>query len=521
MSAAYDLFQQGRSASPRRHARAGDRGAREGEAARAGEGIDPRGARDRLLPASPAGRRRRRSSARCSSSRPPTTTRTTRSAARCGTRDASTRPATHLKLARSLRPRRAGRAVASSAIRARGRRRPTRSGGSGRAAARWNASRYASAASSSSVEAYASRISSSRSAIASTTSWKSPYDSSALSRPARTQASSASSASSRSSASSVANSVELPLDELVERGRAGSLTRAPRRGRDAPRAAASQVSVSRARSGALAGRRERGGSSSSPRSARPERRRRLLAGRRGPPRSARRPRRARRRRTRPRARPHRVPAGARPTGRAPRGRGRSQPSPPRAPARARRARGSRAAIRPDRRPRPERVERDARVARDEETGVRDGEDGLDRVGEALVRPDHAGREDGATVVRARWVAPEDRVGDHPQPLGRRRRTRRASRGRAPSGRRSRSNRAKSAPPQPRAPGRAARQEVVRREDERRPCAEQRDVELGRREPLEVEHVGLSRAGGGASRAGCSSAFTASRGGRRSIRLERG
>ena len=46
-----------------------------------------------------------------------------------------------------------------------------------------------------------------------------------------------------------------------------------------------------------------------------------------------------------------------------------------------------------------------------------------------------------------------------------------------------------APPQPSAPRRAAREKVVRGEDERRPRPEQRHVDLRRRQPLQVEHVG--------------------------------
>ena len=49
MTEAYDLFQQGR-AHLKAHGRAGHRRAREGEAARARQGVDPRGARDRVLP---------------------------------------------------------------------------------------------------------------------------------------------------------------------------------------------------------------------------------------------------------------------------------------------------------------------------------------------------------------------------------------------------------------------------------------------------------------------------------------
>ena len=63
-------------------------------------------------------------------------------------------------------------------------------------------------------------------------------------------------------------------------------------------------------------------------------------------------------------------------------------------------------------------ERDARVAGDEQARVRHGEDGRDRVGEPLVRPDHARREDGPAVVGARRVAPEDGVRDHAQLSGR-------------------------------------------------------------------------------------------------------
>src|SRR5207248_8955623 len=48
--------------------RPGDRAAREGEAARAGEGVDPRGARDRLLPARPVEGGRDRKSTRLNSS---------------------------------------------------------------------------------------------------------------------------------------------------------------------------------------------------------------------------------------------------------------------------------------------------------------------------------------------------------------------------------------------------------------------------------------------------------------------
>ena len=63
-------------------------------------------------------------------------------------------------------------------------------------------------------------------------------------------------------------------------------------------------------------------------------------------------------------------------------------------------------------------ERDARIARDEQARVPHGEDGGDRVGETLVRPDHARREDGSSIVRALRIAPEHRVRDHAELAGR-------------------------------------------------------------------------------------------------------
>ena len=60
------------------------------------------------------------------------------------------------------------------------------------------------------------------------------------------------------------------------------------------------------------------------------------------------------------------------------------------------------------------VEGDASVSRDEESRTRDGEHGLDGIRKALVLPDHAERQHRLTVVCARRIAPEDRVGDDAQ-----------------------------------------------------------------------------------------------------------
>ena len=76
-------------AAPQGDDGAGDRAAREGEEARAGEGVDPRGARHRVLPSRALAGGGGASSARSSkSSSRPTTTRTTRSAGRSRSRAA-------------------------------------------------------------------------------------------------------------------------------------------------------------------------------------------------------------------------------------------------------------------------------------------------------------------------------------------------------------------------------------------------------------------------------------------------
>ena len=88
---------------PQRHGRAGDRRAREGEAARAGEGVDPRGARDRVPPHPPL-REAEAEFRESSSSRRPTTSRTTRSAAASSSRaDRARRTATTSSPARCAR----------------------------------------------------------------------------------------------------------------------------------------------------------------------------------------------------------------------------------------------------------------------------------------------------------------------------------------------------------------------------------------------------------------------------------
>ena len=103
VSDAYDLFQQGKQLLRDGHAGAGDGRAREGEATRAGEGVDQGGARASPTTGSPAGRRPRQSSASCSSCRPPMATRTSRSAGRCRSRAAATEAAPFVALARCLR----------------------------------------------------------------------------------------------------------------------------------------------------------------------------------------------------------------------------------------------------------------------------------------------------------------------------------------------------------------------------------------------------------------------------------
>ena len=105
MSEAYDLYQLGTGAAPRRARGAGDGAAREGAAARAREGVDPRGARDRLLPHHrlAVGRARVPQGARALTGRRLRPLRAWPLAAAAGT---SGEASTHLKLARFLQPRR-------------------------------------------------------------------------------------------------------------------------------------------------------------------------------------------------------------------------------------------------------------------------------------------------------------------------------------------------------------------------------------------------------------------------------
>ena len=202
------------------------------------------------------------------------------------------------------------------------------------------------------------------------------------------------------------------------------------------RAAASQVSSSRARSAparaARARRRRRelpdGSASASTSSggndaARAER--------------AHRSRRARRRRRRPPARRRRAPAAARRSGRARRGTGRPRRSSRRAPGRAPPPRVAEPQLRAVERRQPA-----DGVAGDEQS--RAGARGLPRrVLDLLVRADHAQREHGpAVVARARGRSARPGAGSR----GASRRdaeARRACRGRARSGRRSRSKRPNS------------------------------------------------------------------------------
>ena len=123
-------------------------------------------------------------------------------------------------------------------------------------------------------------------------------------------------------------------------------------------------------------------------------------GRRGRRRSARSARRGRRRRRRSPGCPRRAPAASRPTGRARRGTGRSRPSRPRARGRTRPAAGSRAATRvrgASRSPSSGIAGSPATSSRASSQPAHD----LDRVGEPLVRPDHAEREQRRAVVGAR------------------------------------------------------------------------------------------------------------------------
>ena len=119
---------------------------------------------------------------------------------------------------------------------------------------------------------------------------------------------------------------------------------------------------------------------------------------------------ARRRRRRRRGRPRRAPAGARPTGRAPRDKERRRRSPRRARDRARRC--EQIAEPPlDALGAAEPVERHCGVACDEQPRLRQSPRHLDRIGEALVRPDHTERQDRRAVVGARRRARIHGVGD--------------------------------------------------------------------------------------------------------------
>ena len=118
----------------------------------------------------------------------------------------------------------------------------------------------------------------------------------------------------------------------------------------------------------------------------------------------------------------------------------------------------------------------------------DGESRLYGVGQALVGADHARSEDRAAVVGARRVAPEHRVGDDPQPVS----------FDAKVGEHVATalgmdddpvEALEQALPEPAPPRRAAREQVVRSEHERGARAEQRDVELGGCEPLQVKDLG--------------------------------
>ena len=141
-------------------------------------------------------------------------------------------------------------------------------------------------------------------------------------------------------------------------------------------------------------------------------------------------------------------------------------------------------------PRTEVVERDPRVAGDDEPRVRDRQHRLDCVREALVRPDHARREHRSAVVCASRVAAEHGMRDHVQPLGR---DAECSECLAPALGVHDDRVEASEQPQPETPATpgAARQKIVRGEDERARRAEECHVELGRGEPLQVEDVGLS------------------------------
>ena len=113
-------------------------------------------------------------------------------------------------------------------------------------------------------------------------------------------------------------------------------------------------------------------------------------------------------------------------------------------------------------------------------------------GSPLYGPDHAEREYRAAVVVPDRIAPEGGVGDDPQ-LGRAdaERLERAAAALAVGD--DAVEAAEEPLPGPRVARRPAREQIVRREDERAARVEQQPVGLGRCDPLQVKQVAVGEA----------------------------
>ena len=157
---------------------------------------------------------------------------------------------------------------------------------------------------------------------------------------------------------------------------------------------------------------------------------------------------------------------------------------------------------------PEAVERYSGIADDQEPRTVDGEHGLDGVLRPLVRPDEPEAERRPAVVTAVDRRPEDRVADHAHVLLGEPEVDQLSAtalGVDDDALEAREQR----PPHRGLRERAARDDVVRREDGGAARTEEPAIELRRAEPLDVHDVGL-REREAAMPNGCSTAFTARR-----------
>jgi endonuclease/exonuclease/phosphatase family metal-dependent hydrolase len=144
------------------------------------------------------------------------------------------------------------------------------------------------------------------------------------------------------------------------------------------------------------------------------------------------------------------------------------------------------------RSRPVRLDRLERIAGDEKPRVAGLADRLDRVAESLVGPDDPEGEHRATVVSPLGLGRKHRMGNDPEPLA------------VDADRGERVGAAlavdddpveprEEAAPEAGAVCSAAGEKIVRREDRRQVRPKEERVELGRRHPLDMQHVGTEPA----------------------------